>query len=234
MKLSESKILITGGSLGIGKAMAKLFVDNGAKVVITGRNKERLEKAAKETGAIPITFDISNFESIPNKTFEIIESLGGIDILINNAGIGEFHLLDDINLESFERIFNTNVFGLALLTKEICKRFKKQNYGQIINLGSTAASKGFEYGTIYAASKFALRGMTQCWQAELRKYNVRVTLLNPSEVTTAFSDNASRKERENESKKLAPQDIAFMAKTIIEMENKGFIPEITAWATNPW
>ncbi len=234
MKLTESKILITGGSLGIGKAMAKLFVEEGAKVIITGRDKNRLNSAAKETGAIPKIFDVSDFDQIVPKTCEIIEELGGIDILINNAGIGEFDLLDDITLESFQRIFNINVFGLALLTKEVSKRFKKQNRGQIINLGSTAASKGFEYGTVYAASKFALRGMTQCWQAELRKFNVRVTLLNPSEVTTAFSDNATRMERENESKKLAPQDIAFMAKTIIEMENKGFIPEITAWATNPW
>ncbi len=234
MKLSDSKILITGGSLGIGKAMAKLFVDHGAKVIITGRNENRLKAAAKETGAIPLVFDISNFDQIVSKTGEIINILGGIDILVNNAGIGEFDLLDDITIDSFQRVFNTNVFGLALLTKEVSKRFKKQNHGQIINLGSTASAKGFEYGTIYSASKFALRGMTQCWQTELRRYNVRVTLLNPSEVTTAFSENVSRKERENESKKLGPEDIAFMAKTIIEMENKGFIPEITAWATNPW
>ncbi len=234
MKLSDCKILITGGSLGIGKAMAKLFVSQGAKVVITGRNKERLDIAAKESGAIPFLFDICDFEKITDKTTEIMELLGGIDVLVNNAGIGEFDLLDDVSLESFERIFNTNVFGLALVTKEVSKRFQKQNHGQIINLGSTAATKGFEYGTVYAASKFAVRGMTQCWQAELRKYNVRVTLLNPSEVTTAFSDNESRAERQNESKKLSPDDIAYMAKTIIEMESKGFIPEITAWATNPW
>lgn len=234
MNIQGSKILITGGSLGLGKAMAKTFTDKGAKVIITGRNMERLQEAANETGASPIYFDISKLESIPAKAEEIVKNLGGIDVLINNAGIGEFALLQDLNPASFERVFHTNVFGLAMLTKEISKHFIAQSKGNIINIGSTAASKGFEHGTVYAASKFAVRGMTQCWQAELRKHNIRVTLLNPSEVTTAFAKNDDRTERPNDVKKLEPNDIAQMALNILEMDDKGFIPEVTAWATNPW
>lgn len=233
MKLEKSRVLITGGSLGIGKETAKLLTDNGAKVIITGRDEARLEEAAKYSGAEPLLFDISDYTSIETKAKEAIEKLGGIDVLINNAGIGEFKRLENITQEDFERVFATNVFGLALLTKEISTTFMKQNSGNIINIASTAGTKGFEGGTIYVASKFALRGMTQCWQSELRKFNVRVCVINPSEVTTAFN-NDSRMERKEERKKLSSMEIAYTIKSVLEMENKGFIPEVTVWATNPF
>lgn len=233
MKLENSKILITGGSLGIGKETAKLLADAGAKVIITGRDMERLEEAAKYTGAEPFLFDISKFDTIEESAKQIIEKLGGIDVLINNAGIGEFKRLENVELADLEKVFATNVFGLALLSKEMSKIFMKQNSGNIINIASTAASKGFEGGTIYVGSKFALKGMTQCWQAELRKFNVRVVLINPSEVTTAFN-NESRMERKEDRKKLSSMEIAYTIKSVLEMENKGFIPEVTVWATNPF
>ncbi len=233
MQLKNAKILITGGSLGIGKATAKLLVEAGAQVVITGRNADRLQAAATETGATPFVFDISDYDQIPDKAAEIVKQLGGIDVLINNAGIGSFYKIGGLSIEQFEKIFATNVFGLAMLTQEISKVFVEQDRGNIINIASTAGTKGFAGGTIYAASKFALRGMTQCWQAELRKHNVRVFLVNPSEVTTAFGDPA-RQEREDAANKLGPEEIAHTIKSVLEMADKGFIPEVTVWATNPW
>lgn len=233
MKIEKSKVLITGGSLGIGKETAKLLVDNGAKVIITGRDEARLLEAAQYTGAEPFLFDISDYKNIQSNSEKINAKLGGIDVLINNAGIGEFKRLEKIEIEDLEKVFATNVFGLTLLTKEMSKIFMKQNSGNIINIASTAASKGFEGGTIYVGSKFALRGITQCWQAELRKFNVRVCLINPSEVTTAFN-NDSRIERKEDRKKLSSMEIAYTIKSVLEMENKGFIPEVTVWATNPF
>ncbi len=232
MQLKDTRILVTGGSSGIGKATAELLVEAGAKVAITGRNEEKLQRVAKEMGAIPLHFDISDYAQIPSKTEELVQALGGIDVLINNAGIGEFALLGDIEIEHFERVYSTNVFGLAMLTQEVVKHFKAQNKGHIINIASTAATKGFAYGTVYSSSKFALRGMTECWRAELRKFNVRVMLVNPSEVTTAFN-NTERQERDPEPTKLRPLEIAHAIKGVLEMDDRGFVPELTVWATNP-
>jgi 3-oxoacyl-[acyl-carrier protein] reductase len=227
MKLNNSKILITGGSSGIGKETAKQLIQKGAKVVITGRNESKLTKVANEIGAIPLLFDISDLNSIPEKVEKAISLLGGkIDVLINNAGIGVFPKLGEITIQDLEKVYATNVFGLALLTQEVVKTFKSQNSGNIINIGSTASLKGFERGTVYAASKFAVRGMTQSWQAELRKFNIRVALVNPSEVTTAFAVN-ERVEREEVSNKLGPEDIAHSIVSVIEMRDKGFVPEVT-------
>ncbi|KAA1245076.1 SDR family oxidoreductase [Aquimarina sp. RZ0] len=235
MKLNNAHVLITGGSLGIGKETAKILIQEGAKVVITGRDPARLEKTAKEIGAIPFVFDISNIADILENARKCIALLEGkIDILINNAGIGVFPKLGEITIEDFQTVYATNVFGLALLTQEISKNFIDQNYGNIINIGSTASLKGFAGGSVYASSKFALRGMTQSWQAELRKYNIRVGLINPSEVTTAFADNTERKERTDTDNKLSSTEIAHTIISSLTMSDKGFIPEVTIWATNPF
>jgi len=136
-------------------------------------------------------------------------------------------------LKAFHRVYDVNVFGAALMASEAAKLFKKQKSGNIIHIASTAATKGFANGTVYSSSKFALRGMTQCWQAELRKYNVRVILVNPSEVTTAFGDN-ERKEKPEVKNKLRPIEIAHTIVSTLEMDDRGFIPEVTVWATNPF
>lgn len=234
MKISNSKILITGGSSGIGKETAKQLIQKGATVVITGRDENKLNLVAKEIGAIPLLFDVSDFNSINDMSAKAITLLGGkIDVLVNNAGIGVFPKLGEITIEDMQSVYNTNVFGLALLTQEIVKTFKIQNYGNIINLGSSASLKGFVGGSIYAASKFALRGMTQSWQAELRKFNIRVSLVNPSEVATAFAAE-NREEREEMPNKLGAEEIAHTIVSVVEMRDKGFVPEVNIWATNPF
>jgi 3-oxoacyl-[acyl-carrier protein] reductase len=232
MQLKDAKILITGGSAGIGKATAQVLAEQGAHVAITGRDRNKLNEVAKAIGAIPSDMNMNRYNDIPIKLKGIVKELNGIDVLINNAGIGAFSELGGITAEHFESVFSVNVFGLALLTQEVVKHFKKQNYGDIINIGSTASTKGFPRGTVYGASKFALRGMTQCWQTELRKHNIRVMLINPSEVPTAFGSK-ERKEFPEIKGKLRPMEIAHAIKVALEMDNRGFIPELAVWATNP-
>ena len=234
MNLERKHIILTGGSLGIGRATAKMLVDKGAKVLITGRSDNRLKEAALFSGAQSLVFDISDLDNVAANAQKCIELLDGrVDALINNAGLGTFQKIDEVTQNDFELIFNTNVFGLSLLSKEIIGLMKSAQSGTIINIGSSASVKGFAGGSVYAASKFAVRALTQCWQAELRPFNIRVCQLNPSEVTTAFYTQ-ERKERAEEHNKLSPKEIGHSIVSILEMEDKGFITELNVWATNPF
>jgi len=234
MQIKNSTFLITGGSLGIGKATAKLLIEKGGKVAITGRNKTRLDKSAKDIGAFPINADVSNPKDIEKTYDNFIKEFIKLDCLINNAGIGgNWNDVFSLDFEDFTKVYSVNVFGAALMAKYAANIFKKQKYGNIVNISSTAGLKGYANGTVYASSKFALRGMTQCWQAELRKYNVRVILVNPSEVLTAFGDDEG-KERKEVSNKLRSYEIAHTIVSTLEMDDRGFIPEVTVWATNPF
>ena len=234
MQIKDSTFLITGGSLGIGKATAKMIIEKGGKVAITARNKSRLEKAAKEIGAFPINADVANPEDVKKTYDTFIKEFKKLDCLINNAGIGgKWNDIFNLNLEDFMNVYSVNVFGAAMMARYAAEIFKKQNYGNIVNISSTAGTKGYANGTVYSSSKFALRGMTECWRAELRKYNVRVLLINPSEVLTAFGEDEGR-ERKEVANKLRGVEIAHTIISALEMDDRGFIPEVTVWATNPF
>jgi 3-oxoacyl-[acyl-carrier protein] reductase len=234
MQIKNSTFLITGGRLGIGKATAKLIVERGGKVAITARNKSRLDKTAKEIGAFPINADVSKPEDV-KRTYEVfLNELKKLDCLINNAGVGgKWNDIFNLDVQDFKNVYSVNVFGAAMMAKYAADIFKKQNYGNLINISSTAGTKGYANGTVYSSSKFALRGMTECWRAELRKYNVRVILVNPSEVITSFGDSEGR-ERKEVSNKLRGIEVAHTIVSTLEMDDRGFIPEVTVWATNPF
>jgi 3-oxoacyl-[acyl-carrier protein] reductase len=232
MNLNNAVALVTGGSSGIGYAIAKSLIDSGARVAITGRDKTKLDQAAKKLGAHPIQADVSKEADVQRTLREVLEKFGDLDILVNNAGSGTFKKLVDVDLAGFERIFATNVTGAMLMAREAAKHFISRNRGNIVNIGSTASHRGAPNGTAYYASKFALRGMTECWRQELRKNNIRVFLVNPSEVITSFGAAAGFEQKDNPSK-LRPEDIGHAVKSILEMEDRGFITELTVFATNP-
>ena len=119
-----------------------------------------------------------------------------------------------------------------LMAREAAKIFIKRNRGDIVNIASTAGYRGAPNGTAYYASKFALRGMTECWRGELRKYNIRVMLVSPSEVITSFAASAGFAQKDNPSK-LRGEDIAHAVRGILEMNDRGFTTELTVFATNP-
>jgi 3-oxoacyl-[acyl-carrier protein] reductase len=232
MELQNARILITGGSLGIGKATALTLANSGAKVAITGRNKDRLQSAAEETGAFGIIADVSVADDVKRSYSDAIAALGGLDVLVNNAGFGIFSDLLEISEEDMRQVWETNVLGATLMAQAAAKGFVEQGSGTIINVASTAANKGFARGSAYASSKFALKGLSECWRAELRPHNVRVSTVFPSEVTTAFNNNGE--ERSEQANKLRSSEIAHAIKAIIEMDDRGFIPELNVFATNPF
>ncbi len=234
MDIKGKNIIITGGSLGIGKETTKQLLAKGANVLVTGRSMERLRNSFSSSKANLLLFDIGDIDNINFKADQCISILENkVDILINNAGIGVSKPLEDVNYNDFLEVFNVNVFGLSLFTKKIIPLMKKQKNGTIINIGSTASLRGYNNGSVYASSKFALRCLTQCWQSELRPYNIRVCQINPSEVSTAFG-NEDRVERDNVYNKLTPKEISHAIISAIEMDNRGFINELNVWATNPF
>jgi len=232
MDLRNATVLVTGGSSGIGRAIAQALGEAGARVAITGRDERRLTEAAQSLKALPIRADVTNEADAERTIREVLKEFDHLDVLVNNAGVGVFKKLVDMDRKSFDAVFATNVTGAMLMGREAAKHFVSRKRGNIVNICSTASLRGAANGTAYYASKFALRGMTECWRAELRQYNVRVFLINPSEVLTNFGAAAGFTQKQNPTK-LRGEDIAHMVKAALEMDERGFTPELTIFATNP-
>jgi len=232
MNLQNATALVTGGSSGIGYSIAKVLIEAGTRVAITGRDEKKLYKAAETLNAVAIRADVADEGDVQRTYKEVLQAFGHLDILINNAGFGIFKKLVDMDRAGFDAVFATNVTGAMLMGREAARHFIQRNRGNIVNICSTASLRGAANGTAYYASKFALRGMTECWRAELRPNNIRVFLINPSEVLTNFGAAAGFTQKDNPTK-LRGEDIAHMIKAALEMDDRGFTPELTIFATNP-
>lgn len=233
MRLEGAVAIVTGGSEGIGKAIAAALVREGAKVTITGRREAVLRVTAEEIGADWVQADVGSEADAVRTVDEVVEKHGRLDILVNNAGFGIFKPLVDMELSDIETVYRTNVFGAFLMAREAARRFVEQGSGELINISSTSGLKGGRGSTAYSSSKFALRGMTECWRDELRRHDVRVMLVNPSEVMTQFAANAGF-EQERSEKKLRPEEIADAIIGALKLDRRGFIPEFSVFATNPF
>jgi len=232
MRIQDAMALVTGGSSGIGFETARQLAKRGAKVAICGRDRAKVDRAAKEIGAVAFEADVSMEDDVVGMVRGIIDRLGGYNVLINNAGFGIFKPLLETTVDDMRDVFATNVFGAMIVARESARYFVQQRRGNIVNVASTAGQRGFAGGTAYVASKFALSGMTECWRAELRKSDVRVMQINPSEVQTEFFSVAGR-ERPLSERKLRPLDIAQAILNMLEMEDRALVTETTVWATNP-
>ncbi len=229
MDLAQAYALVTGGSSGIGFEIARALKARGAKVAICGRDARRLERAAESIGCLGLRADVSQEDEVERLVHRVLEGLGGYDVLVNNAAVGYFSTLVDIDVERFCDLLATNLTGAMLVARASARVFVPQRRGHIVNVGSTAARRGFANGTPYVASKFALSGMTECWRAELRRHDVRVTQVDPSEVQTPFLGSQPKANP----RKLRPREIAHAVLAALALDDRGFIPSFEVWATNP-
>ncbi|MEM7306304.1 MAG: SDR family oxidoreductase [Planctomycetota bacterium] len=231
MKLSEVQALITGGGTGIGYETARILRAAGAGVVLCGRREDVLRRAADELGATTIAADVSQEEDVLRLVDGAVEALGGLNVLINNAAFGGRAPLVEVDTETFRAVHATNVVGAMMVARECAKHMIARGAGTIVNVGSTAAGKGYPTGSAYASSKFALTGLTECWRAELRPHGIRVMQVNPSEVLTPFGGRDMTAPQNPT--KLRAEEVAHVIRAMLEMDDRGFITDATIFATNP-
>ena len=233
MDLKQAAVLVTGGSCGIGFETARLLRERGARVAICARHEGPLKAAAEQLGAFPIVADVGNENDVVRMIGQVTKEFSDYNVLVNNAGFGAFAPLTELSGEELLRVWQTNVLGTMLCARESARHFVGRSYGNIINISSTAGSKGFANGSAYCSSKFAVGAFTECWRAELRQHNIRVMQVNPSEVLTNFGATEDSKPKPENPTKLTASDIGQMIVDILEIPDRGFVTETTIWATNP-
>lgn len=228
--MDARRFLITGGSQGIGAALVERARRAGHQVVFTGRDANRLEETAKATGALAFAADVADPKD-NDRTVEFChERMGGIDVLINNAGYAYRGEIGALDLGAMRAMFDVNVFGLVDITNRVVAEMKSRGDGDIVNIASTSGMKGSSGGTSYSGSKWAVRGISQCWQAELRPHGIRVMCICPSEVQTNFGGRGGR----NNPNKLYADDIADTIMAGLNLPRRVLWPELAVFANNPW
>ena len=228
--MTQRRFLITGGSQGIGAAVVAHARRAGHAVVFTGRKQELIDAVAKAHGAHGVKADVSVDADNARVVDAALKHMGGVDVLINNAGTGYSAELGSIDMAKMRSLFATNVFGMVDLTNRLVPLMKAQGSGDIVNIASTSGTKGAAGATVYASSKWAVRGLTQCWQAELRPHGIRVMAILPSEVQTNWMGKTGR----NNPNKLFAKDIAATIFAGLDMPHSVLWPELAVFANNPW
>ena len=231
MKLKNKTALITGASSGIGAACAKALANKGAKVVLTGRNQTSLEQLSEEIGGRYMVADISQNDEVIKLFDEIGES---IDILVNNAGIAPKASIIEGKIESFEDLLRVNVLAVVHCCQLAIKKFDPSTGGQIINISSMSGHRVPPSGGFYAATKFAVRAITEALRYELKiqKNKTRVSMISPGFVDTPLLDNYFKGSEEKLSElrerleMLKPEDVANSLIHILESPNHVEIGDI--------
>ena len=226
MDLKGNVAIVTGASKGIGKAIAVTLAKEGVKVVLAARNAELLSEIQKEISeteghAVAIPTDVTSENAVKNLMIETNKRFNRIDILINNAGVGFFSNVVDMNIEDYEAMMNINLKGAFLCSRGVLPTMMKQKRGEIINIASLAGKNSFAGGSVYSATKWGLIGFARSLMLEVRNHNIRVVTICPGSVNTNFNDT----ERDNP-QIIQPEDVAETVLFALTMPNRVNVSEI--------
>ena len=225
--LKGKTALVTGGNRGIGLAIANKLGALGANVAICGRDTARLESAAndlkrKGINVLALHIDVTLPADVMLLVQQTENSLGPIEILVNNAGIGYFAPAYEASEATWNTVLDTNLKSVFLLTKAVAPGMIARRSGHIINIASLAGKSAFKGGAIYCASKWGLLGFTQCAAEDLRAYGIRVSAICPGSVATEFSPHAGM----DAGKMLRPEDVAHAVEMLVTQAPQSFISEV--------
>ena len=234
--LLGKRALVTGASKGIGLAIARSFISNGADVVICSRQQPALESALSDlqkAGAGKVagtTADVSKSSDVIRLFQFVDQQLGGLDILVNNAGIGIFRPAAALTVEEWDRVIGTNLSGAFYCTREALPRFTAAKGGRIVNISSLAGKNPFAGGAAYNASKFGMNGLSEATMLDHRFDNVAVTYVMPGSVDTHFSGEEGKK---SSGWKVAPEDIAEIVLNVLHLPERTLISRIEVRPSRP-
>lgn len=236
MVLKGQVAVVTGAGKGVGKEAAKELLKNGVNVIAVTRNAadlEELEKETKESQAanevklIPISGDVSKEETIEKVVSVAKERFGKVHILINNAGIGRYGKLEELSIEDYDAMMDSNMRSTFLFTKGILPFMKEQKYGHIVNVASVAGKKGLPNETVYCATKFAQVGFAQALDYEVREFGIKVSSLCPGGINTNFAMGTGRTPNDpNLENFLDARDVVEAIMFIINQSPKSRVIEI--------
>ena len=235
MSLRDKVALVTGGGSGIGKAIAKALLAEGCKVIINGRNEEKLNQAKSELGdnVESIVCDVTDEGQVGNTFNGIISNYGKFDILINNAGMAAKAKAHELKYETWKKVINVNLNGAFLCAREAMKIMIKQKSGRIINIGSISGQMSRPENAPYTASKFGLEGLTRALALDGREHGIAVSILHPGNVGT---DIWKGREEIAEREGLIPlEDIGKLAVTMLSMSpNVNILGSVILPITQPY
>jgi len=231
--LEGKSAVVTGGTRGIGRAVAEALLGAGASVAICGRSGAAVSRAVAELGALGgkvagCAADVSDPGDVAALFLTVDEQLGGLDILINNAGLGVFSSVADLTVEDWRRTIGTNLDGVFYCCHEAMPRFRQRGGGFVINIGSLAGRNPFAGGAAYNASKFGLIGFSEAMMLDHRYDNVRVAVVMPGSVDTRFNNQPGGGDW-----KSAPEDIAEAVLDLLRMPERSLVSRVEIRPSKP-
>lgn len=225
--LNEALALVTGGSRGIGRAIALRLASMGAAVAICGRDATALKDVSAELAGLggrvfSHVADVTRSAEVEALVAKTESALGPISILVNNAGIGVFGPAHEKSEEDWDRVLNTNLKSVFSVSKAVAPSMISRKRGDIINISSLAGVNAFKGGGLYCASKWGVQGLSACMAEDLRGHGIRVSVICPGSVATEFSGTSPK----DPSKVLSAEDVAHAVETIVTQSPKSFISQL--------
>jgi NAD(P)-dependent dehydrogenase (short-subunit alcohol dehydrogenase family) len=236
MNLNDKAAIVTGSTKGIGRAIAEALVREGMNVCVSARSAEEIERAVSEisdagegsvTGAV---CDVRDYEEVKALFEHTVAEFGGVDVLVNNAGIGIFGRVDETDPEDFRAVLETNLFGVFYCCREAIPLMKKRGGGYIINISSLAGTNAHPQMSAYNASKFGLNGFSEALMQEVRHDGIKVSYIMPGSVNTHFGNDEPD---ESKSWQLQPEDIARVVLDLLHTDERSLPSRVEIRPSRP-